>query len=142
MDSLYRWSDTTKIGVALTGLGFFFSALGFIMFLDSVLLTMGNILFVVGVALVMGPLRFKNFFLARCRASTCFFVGILLVLLGWCFLGLLIQGFGALNLFGNFFPMVTRVLESLPVIGPIILSTPVQAVLIRLNLTGRKFRYV
>ncbi|CCW64909.1 unnamed protein product [Phytomonas sp. EM1] len=142
MDSLYRWNDITKIGVGLTGLGFFFTVLGFLMFLDSVLLTMGNILFVVGVALVMGPRRFRNFFLARRRASTCFFVGILLVLFGWCFLGLLIQGFGALNLFGNFFPMIARVLESLPVIGPIVLSTPVQAVLVRLNLSGGRFRNV
>lgn len=137
MDSLYNWNDSTKIGVALTGLGVFFSFLGFVMLLDSVLLTMGNVLFVAGVALVMGPLRFKNFFLARRRASACFFIGMLLVLFGWCIVGLVIQGFGTLNLFGNFFPMVARVLESMPLVGPCMLSVPVQALLTRVGLAAR-----
>lgn len=129
MDSLYNWNDSTKIGVAFTGLGMFFTFMGIVMLLDSILLTMGNFLFVAGVAMVMGPRRCKAFFIARQRASACFFLGILFVVLRWCFIGLCIQGFGALNLFGNFFPVLVRVLESAPVIGPIILSAPVQKVL-------------
>ncbi|ORC92758.1 putative to be involved in ER-Golgi transport [Trypanosoma theileri] len=142
MDSLYNWNDSTKIGVALTGLGAFFTFLGIIMLLDSVLLTMGNILFVAGVALVMGPKRFKAFFLARRRASGCFFVGILLIIAGFCFTGLIIQGFGALNLFGNFFPMIARVLESVPFLGPVMLSSPVQRLLACLGLHGHRSRNV
>lgn len=138
MDSLYNWSDATKIGVALTGLGVFFTFLGVIMLLDSALLTMGNMLFVAGVALVMGPLRFKAFFAARHRASGCFFVGMVLVVMGWCFIGLIVEGFGALNLFGNFFPMVIRVLESTPVIGTIVLSRPVQMLLSYANLDNNR----
>uniref|UniRef100_G0U407 Got1 homologue, predicted n=1 Tax=Trypanosoma vivax (strain Y486) TaxID=1055687 RepID=G0U407_TRYVY len=126
---MYNWNDSTKIGVALTGLGSFFNFLGIIMFADSVLLTMGNVLFVAGVALVMGPSRFKTFFLSRRRASGCFFVGILLILWRHSILGLLIQGFGALNLFGNFFPMAARVLESVPLLGTIILWPPFQKLL-------------
>lgn len=137
MDSLHSWSDTTKIGVMLTGLGVLFSLLGVVFLLDSVLLTMGNVLFVAGVALVMGPRRFNSFFLSRRRASVCFFVGMLLVLLGWCLVGLFVEGFGALNLFGNFFPMAARVLEMAPIIGPIMLSAPVQMVLTRLGLAAR-----
>ncbi|EPY27316.1 golgi family transporter [Strigomonas culicis] len=129
MDSLYNWNDFTKIGVALTGLGVLFSFLGIVMLLDRALLTIGNVLFVVGVALVVGPKRFKTFFVTRRRASICFFLGILLVLFGWCIFGLVIEGFGILNLFGDFFPVVARVLESTPLIGPIILSRPVQQML-------------
>ncbi|KEG14171.1 putative to be involved in ER-Golgi transport [Trypanosoma grayi] len=142
MDSLYNWNDSTKIGVALTGLGAFFTFLGVIMLLDSALLTMGNILFVAGVALVMGPRRFQSFFLSRRRASGCFFVGMLLIIMGFCFVGLLLQGFGALNLFGNFFPMVARVLESVPLLGPVMLSTPVQQLLTWLGLQGHRSRNV
>ncbi|CUF39495.1 membrane-associated protein, putative [Bodo saltans] len=140
MDSLYNWNDGTKIGVALTGLGIFFSGLGIVFFLDSALLTMGNLLFVAGVALVMGPARCKSFFLdrRRMRASICFFLGIFLVMLGWCFIGLIIQGFGGLNLFGNFFPMVVRVLESMPVIGNVMQLSAVQLLLEKLDLGRRR----
>lgn len=128
MDSLYNPKDATKIGVLLTGFGGFFFFLGIMMFLDSSMLTLGNILFVAGVALTMGPHRCKAFFLEkkRMRSSICFFVGILLVMVGWCFFGLIIQMFGALNLFGNFFPLAVRLLESLPLIGPIMCTQPIQ----------------
>ncbi|KPA78679.1 hypothetical protein ABB37_06279 [Leptomonas pyrrhocoris] len=143
MDSLYNWSDMTKIGVALTGLGVFFSLMGVVMLLDSILLTMGNVFFVSGVAMVMGPARCKTFFSSRQRASGCFFVGMLFVLFRWCFIGLCIEGFGALNLFGNFFPMIARVLESMPIIGPIMLSYPFQKLFSLLHLNdGRNARNV
>ncbi|EAN94395.1 Got1-like protein [Trypanosoma cruzi] len=142
MDSLYKWNDSTKIGVALTGLGALFTFLGVIMLLDSALLTMGNILFVAGVALVMGPKRFQSFFFSRRRASGCFFLGMLLIISGFCFIGLLLQGFGALNLFGNFFPMIARVLESVPLLGPIMLSKPVQRLLTLLGLQDHRSRNV
>lgn len=143
MDSLYNWSDATKIGVALTGLGVFFTLMGVVMLLDSILLTMGNVFFVAGVAMVMGPTRCRTFFVARRRASICFFVGMLCVLFRWCFIGLCIEGFGALNLFGNFFPMIARVLESMPVIGPVMLSSPMQRIFALLRLhDGRTPRNV
>lgn len=123
MENFYNPGDLAKIGVMLTGFGCFFFLIGFMMALDSAMLTVGNLLFVAGVALTMGPQRCKNFFLdkRRRRPSICFFIGIVLVMVRWCFLGLLIQGFGGLNLFGNFVPMVIRVLESMPIIGPIML---------------------
>lgn len=138
MDSLYNWSDTTKIGVALTGLGVFFTLMGIVLLLDSILLTMGNVFFVAGVVMVMGRTRCKNFFVSRRRASTCFFLGMLLVLLRWCFIGLCIEGFGALNLFGNFFPMIARVLESMPIIGPIMMTYPFQKLFSLLHLSDAR----
>lgn len=142
MNSLYNWNDVTKIGVGLTGLGIFFFGLGILTLLDSVLLTMGNLLFISGVAMVMGLRRFTLFFKARMRASTFFFIGIFFVLCRWCLLGICLQLFGALNLFGNFIPMILRVLESTPIIGGFFLSPPVQNVLRMLKLDGRGGRNV
>eukprot|EP00796_Vickermania_ingenoplastis_P001852 gene1852-1131_t len=142
MDSLYNWNDMTKIGVGLTGLGIFFFGLGIVMLLDSVLLTMGNLLFIAGIAVVMGPKRFTNFFRLRMRASTFFFAGVFFVLMRWCWLGLMLQGFGALNLFGNFIPMVLRVLESMPLIGSFMSSPAMQSILRSLQLDTRTGRNV
>ena len=140
MDALYNWNDATKIGVALCGLGGFFTFIGVMMFLDAAMLTMGNLLFVAGVALVMGPIRCKAYFLERrrLRATACFFSGITMVMLGWCFIGLLVQGFGWLNLFGNFFPMVSRLLEALPVVGPVMRLPFMQMLLERLDVGARR----
>lgn len=137
-NTLYDWSDMTKMGIFLTSAGVFFMFLGVLFFLDSSLLTLGNLLFVTGSVLVMGLERCKTFFFAihRLRATACFGVGIALVMLGWCFVGLLVEGFGVLNLFGNFFPMALRVLEMAPVVGPLMRSAPVQRVLSLLHLTG------
>lgn len=129
--NLYDWNDLTKIGVFLTATGVFFMTLGILFLLDSSLLTLGNILFVAGVVMVMGLERCKLFFFAqdRLRATACFAIGILMVMFGWCFIGLLVQGFGGLNLFGNFFPMIARMLEMTPIIGPVMRSPPVQKLL-------------
>lgn len=131
MESFYNPSDMAKIGLMLTGFGCFFFLIGFLMGLDSAMLTIGNLLFVAGVALTMGPQRCRNFFLdrRRKRSSILFFIGIVLVMLRWCFIGLLVQGFGGLNLFGNFFPMLVRVAESMPVIGPLLQHPMAQQVI-------------
>lgn len=123
MNSLLNGSDATKIGVGLTGLGIFFFFLGLVLLLDSVLLTMGNLLFIVGISMIMGPSRSMKFFYFRRRASFFFFLGVFLVLMRWCLLGLTIQGFGMLNLFRNFIPMLLSVLGSIPFIGSIFNSS-------------------
>ena len=125
---LYDWSDMTKIGVFLTATGVFFMTLGVLFLLDSSLLTLGNLLFIAGVVLVMGLERCKVFFFAqhRLKATIPFVLGILLVMWGWCFIGLIIQGFGGLNLFGNFFPMVVRMMEMAPFVGPFMRSEIIQ----------------
>jgi hypothetical protein len=137
-NSLYDWSDRTKIGVVLTSMGGFFMFLGVVMLLDSAMLTIGNLLFISGVVMIMGLERCQSFFFAphRRRATACFAVGIVLVVLRWCFVGLLVQGFGMLNLFGNFFPMALNVLEMTPVVGPLVRSDAVQRVLALLRLSA------
>ena len=46
-----------------------------------------------------------------------FFGGIILILFGYTFVGMIIECFGILNLFGSFFPMALAFLRQLPYIG-------------------------
>ncbi|KAH3765936.1 vesicle transporter GOT1B [Pelomyxa schiedti] len=118
--------DTQKIGALLAAAGGFFTFLGVIMFLDRGLLAIGNILFLVGVVMLIGPGRTGRFFWqpSKRRGSVCFFLGMFLVLIGWVFTGLMIEIFGVVNLFGDFFPMLITPLRRIPVIGTF-LSLPI-----------------
>jgi hypothetical protein len=61
-----------------------------------------QLLFLSGVALVIGLQRtFSFFFQARkIRGSIVFFLGIVLVVIGWAKIGIFLEGFGFVNLFG------------------------------------------
>ncbi|KAF9445909.1 Got1-domain-containing protein [Macrolepiota fuliginosa MF-IS2] len=112
-------SDAQKIGVALTTFGGLFMLLGVMLFFDGALLALGNILFISGLTLIIGPQK-TFFFFARkqkIRGTACFLGGILLVFLKWPFIGMIVETFGFLNLFGDFFPVVITFLRQLPFIG-------------------------
>ncbi|RYG66855.1 hypothetical protein EON64_08795 [archaeon] len=53
----------------------------------------------------------------RIRGTVCFFLGIVLVLLRYSVVGILIELFGFLNLFGNFLPTVLTVSRQIPGVG-------------------------
>ena len=53
---------TVEIGVGLVSGGVFFLVLGLIMFFDATLLAMGNVLFVSGISLLIGPQKTLMFF--------------------------------------------------------------------------------
>ena len=53
------------------------------------------------------------------RGTICFITGIILVLIGWSIIGILIEGFGVINLFGNFFPIAFAFIKRAPIIGPL-----------------------
>ena len=59
----------------------------------------------------------------KVKGSSCFFGGILVVLLGWPIVGMILEVYGFIALFGGFFPMAINTLRCLPVIGTI-LSLP------------------
>ncbi len=54
------------------------------------------------------------------RGTICFFLGILLVILRYGIIGILLEAFGFLNLFGNFLPTILTVGRQIPYIGPIL----------------------
>ncbi|KAF7321435.1 hypothetical protein MKEN_00664000 [Mycena kentingensis (nom. inval.)] len=112
-------SDAQKIGVALTTFGGLFMLLGVMLFFDGALLALGNILFVSGITLIIGPKKTFYFFARKqkLRGTVCFVGGILLVFLKWPFIGMIVETFGFLNLFGDFFPVIVTFLRQLPFIG-------------------------
>ncbi|KJA27668.1 hypothetical protein HYPSUDRAFT_83392 [Hypholoma sublateritium FD-334 SS-4] len=112
-------TDAQKIGVALTTFGALFMLLGVMLFFDGALLALGNILFVSGLTLIIGPHKTFYFFARRqkLRGTVCFLGGIVLVFAKWPFTGMVIETFGFLNLFGDFFPVVITFLRQLPFIG-------------------------
>jgi hypothetical protein len=120
--------DNQKIGIGLICLGFGFISLGIMLMLDSALIAIGNVLFMVGLAFAIGLQRTVTLFTRRdrIRGTICFFLGIVLVVMRYCLIGLCLEGFGFLNLFGNFLPTVLTVGRQLPYIGPL-LNLPVVA---------------
>ncbi|KAI8375975.1 Got1-domain-containing protein [Radiomyces spectabilis] len=115
-------SDGQKIGVGLTALGVLFMFMGVLTFFDAGLLAMGNILFLSGITLTIGIQKTVAFFAQRnkIRGTICFLGGILLVFIKWPLFGIIIEVFGILNLFGDFFPLIFSFLRRLPVIGSIL----------------------
>eukprot|EP00887_Chlorella_sp_A99_P003235 scaffold9.g3235.t1 len=108
--------DKRKIGVGLTGLGFLFFFIGVLFFFDRGLLAMGNILFLAGVALTIGPQATLRFFARRknYRGSGCFGGGVALVVWGWTFVGFALEAYGFWLLFSAFFPTVLSFLRRMP----------------------------
>ena len=119
-------TDRQKIGVSLTLFGSLFFVMGIFLFLDAALMAVGNLLFLVGLPLILGPQKTLKFFTRPNKrvASVCFILGILMVFTKWVFSGLLFEGFGVLSLFGDFLPVVLSVLRNLPIVGNI-LNMPV-----------------
>mmetsp|Transcript_8071 Transcript_8071/g.24222 ORF Transcript_8071/g.24222 Transcript_8071/m.24222 type:complete len:137 (+) Transcript_8071:31-441(+) len=121
--------DYRKIGLGLTCAGVLFLVLGVMLFFDKGLLAMGNILFLAGVSLIIGPRGVFRFFFQKrkVRGTSCFLGGIFLVLVGWPVFGMAIELFGFLNLFGDFFPVVLGFLRNLPIVGNVLALPPVRA---------------
>lgn len=119
MSTPFSLTDARKIGIGLTAFGLAFSLLGVALLFDKKLLAMGNVLYLSGVLLIIGPSRSVKFFFQKrkAKASIFFFVGMAIVLLGWPILGMGLEGFGFINLFGDFFPVVIAFLKRMPVIG-------------------------
>ncbi|KAJ3756878.1 Got1-domain-containing protein [Lentinula raphanica] len=128
-------TDGQKIGVALTTFGALFMLLGVMLFFDGALLALGNILFVSGLTLIIGPRKTFYFFARKekLRGTICFIGGILLVFFKWPFFGMIIETFGFLNLFGDFFPVVITFMRQLPFIGTVLSLPGIRTVVDRLS---------
>ncbi|EME88741.1 uncharacterized protein MYCFIDRAFT_185301 [Pseudocercospora fijiensis CIRAD86] len=116
----YWLSDSQKIGVAFCTGGGFFLLFGLILLFDRALLAMGDILFLIGITLLLGPQRTFAFFARKqkWRGSLAFWAGILLILIRWPFIGFLVQTYGMFILFGEFFKTLASFAYNIPVIGP------------------------
>ena len=111
-----------KIGLPLLGIGAALTVLGISLFFNKTLMRLGNLFFVAGVPMTIGPGRTAGYFFqpTKARATGCLALGIFLVFVGWPVLGIALELFGFLNLFGNMFPVAMVVLKTMPVIGPLL----------------------
>ncbi|KAF2281552.1 Got1-domain-containing protein [Westerdykella ornata] len=92
------------------------------MFFDRAMLAMGNILFLIGLTLIIGPQKTALFFARRqkWKGTAAFAAGISLILLRWPFFGFLIELYGILVLFGDFLATVAGFVGGVPVVGPVV----------------------
>ncbi|EDO16044.1 hypothetical protein Kpol_1067p16 [Vanderwaltozyma polyspora DSM 70294] len=103
-------------------------------FFDRALLALGNILFLLGIVLIIGPQKTYVFFSrpAKRRGSILFLLGIMMILMKWTFVGFIVEFVGIMGLFGDFFGIIVQFLRSLPLIGPILSHPAVAPVVDRL----------
>lgn len=131
--------DNKKIGMGLLGLSFLFISMGVLFLLDSTLIAIGDFLFLAGLVFIIGLQRTVRLFTKRDRAPgiICFFLGILLVFVRWTLIGLLLQIFGFVNLFGNFFPPAIAVMQHTPILKDILRLPGISYVVGRLGTRSR-----
>jgi len=115
-------TDIQKLGVGLGGFGVFFLFLGMLLLFDKGLLAIGNIFCIVGLFLVIGVEKSFRFFIQaeRLKGSLCFFGGVFILLLGWPILGMIIEVYGFVTVFGGFFPMAINFLRCVPIVSSIL----------------------
>lgn len=122
---MIAFTDLQKIGIGLSGFGMFFLFLGILFLFDKGLLAIGNILFITGICLIIGLERTIKFFFGplKLKGSLFFFGGVIIVLIGWPLIGMLVEIYGFIALFGGFLPVVVNFLKRIPFLGTL-LSLP------------------
>ncbi|KAI3400669.1 hypothetical protein diail_2381 [Diaporthe ilicicola] len=128
-------SDAQKIGVAFCSGGGFFLIGGVFLFFDRAMLAMGNILFLIGLTIIIGPQKTLLFFARKQKAkgTAAFFGGLALILVRWPLVGFCVELYGIMVLFGDFFGTIAAFARSAPVVGPYI-----GLVIDRLGMGGRR----
>ncbi|GKT80127.1 Got1-like family protein [Colletotrichum tofieldiae] len=85
-------------------------------------LAMGNILFLIGLTIIIGPQKTLLFFARKQKAkgTAAFFAGLALILLRWPLIGFCVELYGIMVLFGDFLGTIAAFARNIPVIGPYI----------------------
>ncbi|KAL2901614.1 Vesicle transport protein GOT1 [Bienertia sinuspersici] len=119
MMASFEMNEIKKIGLGLTGFGVFFTFLGVFFMFDKGLIAMGNILFLSGVALTIGPKSTLLFFMKpqNFKGTIALGVGFFFVLIGWPIIGMLLETYGFFVLFSGFWPTLAVFLQRIPVLG-------------------------
>jgi hypothetical protein len=86
------------------------------------MLAMGNILFLIGLTIIIGPQKTLLFFARRqkLKGTAAFWGGITLILLRWPLIGFLVELYGIFVLFGDFLGTIASFARNIPVVGPYI----------------------
>ena len=121
------YDDSKKIGVGLIAIGLTFYFLGVVFFLDRGFLCIGNLAFLMGLVVVVGPSNTVSFFVRKGMGSAFFFLGFLCIIIGWYLfttMGFCLQLYGLLLLFRDFIRVIFSYMQTLPVIGPVVRNSP------------------
>lgn len=80
---------------------------------------MGNILFVIGIGLVLGHQKTLSFFARKekFKGTACFLLGVGLILARYPLIGFVIELYGILSLFGDFFGVIVGFVGAVPVVS-------------------------
>lgn len=118
----YELDEIKKVGLGLIGFGIFFTFLGALLFFDRGLLALGNILWLGGVAILLGWHATLKLFMnkANYKGSVSFLLGLFFIFVRWPIVGIILEIYGCLALFGGFWPSVRVFLYQIPVVGWII----------------------
>jgi hypothetical protein len=113
-------TSTSEFGAGFTAASILFFFLGLTLFFDRACLSMGNILLLIGMTLLLGPQRMLSLFMRKekYRGTACFFLGIVVILLRWTIVGFLVELYGILGLFSDFFGVVVGFVAAVPIVGP------------------------
>ncbi|XVE81107.1 hypothetical protein DITRI_Ditri15bG0036500 [Diplodiscus trichospermus] len=101
---VYEITEQKKIGLGLIGFGIFFTFLGVILFFDRGLLALGNLF-----------INRKNY-----KGSASFLLGLFFLFVRWPIVGIILEIYGCIVLFGGFWPSVSAFLCQIPVFGWVI----------------------
>jgi len=90
------------------------------MFFDRAMLAMGNILFLLGLTIIIGPQKTALFFARRqkLKGTAAFFAGLCLILMRWALVGFLVELYGIFILFGDFLGTIAGFARNVPIVGP------------------------
>ena len=115
-------SENSKLGIIFMAFGFGLYFMGCMSLFSRSLLLMGNIFFLAGMGLMFGLKGSFSFFFGKnkARSTGIFFLGLLLVVMRWSFIGGLVQIVGLLGIFKSFLPTIFDWLIALPGIGHVL----------------------
>ncbi|CAH2038816.1 unnamed protein product, partial [Thlaspi arvense] len=118
----YELTEQKKVGLGLFGFGLSFTFLGVILYFDRGLLALGNLFWLIGVGLLLGWQSTWGLFtnVNNLRGTVCFVLGIFLIFVRWPIIGIALEIYGCIVLFGGFWSTVKAFLSQIPFVGWII----------------------
>ena len=114
------FSDNNKIGMFLVITGICSFTTGIFFFFERSLLLLGDICFIVGICMLLGPKGSLGFFTKKSKLipSLIYLLGFFLLVVRWSFVGAVVQIYALFSMFRSFLPFIFEYLMSVPVIGP------------------------
>ena len=94
-------NEREQVGMMVAGMGIFYVLFGVSMMFDRSLLACGNLMFVAGIAIAIGPRKATEFFFNKSNVKGTIFLvgGVILVLVQWPLFGILAESIGFIMLF-------------------------------------------